>query len=497
MRKMNKTKWNLSNFTPYNMGYYVILLSESDWHCLDINNFDNYLVGTDELFRESNTLITYQTADLIQFIKGNSKVHKLPDIVDLECFDKQMSQEGKEFRDYTQWRAINFLRHHNAIDVDFQFDGNIKIYLELLASLFNSLLEKDSLETARFNNIEMPINRIIYERQLKGVCIDLDIAKSKCVELEENIYRIKNILQIEHYIFSPDQEACQLDYLKSNGYNLIQSPIYSFKIKRHEDKVCKLFYELLRDMQDLESFMFMLSHWGGDKRTFPTYKGFGTITSRITLRQPSLQNLKRINREVIIADVAKKLLYIDYSQFEAGLLASLSDDEKLIDLYNQDIYDDLAEKVFKNKSMRSDAKILFYRYMYGDDTLSKSAKLYFGQFPKLIAYRKSIEKAADNEKRIGTINGNFRCVLEDKSRWALSHVIQSTASLIYKNALIRVRRELPEAEFLVPMHDATLYQLDIHRFEELTEKIKTIYEAEFKKCCPKLNVATKTSMIFG
>ena len=89
------------------------------------------------------------------------------------------------------------------------------------------------------------------------------------------------------------------------------------------------------------------------------------------MRQPALQNLRKENRDVILPDINMRLLYVDYSQFEAGILASMSKDELLINLYNQDIYNDLAQFVFGDKSKRGDAKVIFYRYMYGDQSMSE------------------------------------------------------------------------------------------------------------------------------
>ena len=101
----------------------------------------------------------------------------------------------------------------------------------------------------------------------------------------------------------------------------------------------------------------MLAHWGGPARCYPVFFGFGTITSRVTVREPSLQNLRKTNRSVISADPKKKLLYVDYSQFEAGILASLSEDPLLISLYNTDIYEDLAHNVLGDASKRADTKV--------------------------------------------------------------------------------------------------------------------------------------------
>src|SRR5690606_14734817 len=339
------------------MKKYVIMFIESQWYSLDIDNHDNYSINSNINYNNGDTLITFQTSELIQHLKSRNK-RVVPIIIDLECLDKQMSQEGKEFKEYSEWKAIHSLKHHKIINSDFIITkDNFKILLENLSILFNELYTRDEEEKTRFENIESKINKIIYSRQYRGININPDIAKQKCVEIEKEIYRIKNILQLEYNIFSPQNENTQLKYLQSKKYNVIKSFQYSFKVRRNQDIICNYFYDLLRNQNDLDSLIYMLSHWGGKDLTYPSFLGFGTISSRIVMRQPALQNLRRQNRIVIIPDDGKKFLYVDYVQFEAGILASMSDDDKLINLYNSDIYEDIADKLLGDRSKRSDAKV--------------------------------------------------------------------------------------------------------------------------------------------
>jgi len=399
-----------------------------------------------------------------------------------------MSQEGKDIRTFDDWSLISSLKHHKIIDSEFELSqANIQSFLECVAKLFTHLYDKDEEEVKRFESIELRINNIIFKRQALGIRIDSEIAKNRCRILEKEIYSIKNALQLDYEIYTPDNQKLQLYYLKSKGYNIIDTPLYTFKIRRNEDPICRLFYQLLRNKQDLDSLLYILAHWGGAERTHPSFLGFGTITSRIILRQPALQNLRKTNRDIVISDKGMKLLYPDYSQFEAGILASLSDDDELISLYNTDIYTDIAEKVLKDKDKREEAKIIFYRYMYGDTTLDDQSNIYFKKFKKLQEYLKIAHQKLLSDLKIGTTNGNFRHMKEEEEiSWSLSHIVQSFASLIYKNALIRVQKEISSVEFLIPMHDATLYQVDRNNYEEYKEKIEHIYIDEFKKICPKI-----------
>lgn len=472
----------------------VLAYIESEWYSMNIENSEDYIKKLD--YSPSNLYITFQTSDLIREFKSMG-IETLPKIIDLESFDKQMSQEGKEIRDNGTWKALCFLRYHKVIDSEFKLSiENIKSFLEKIAFLYGRLLNKDEEEKRRFESIEIEINRLIFERQRLGIHIDIDKAKQRCAEIERKIYSIKNYLQLKYNILTPDNIESQKYYLEKNNYRIIKSYRYTFDINKKDDEVCGLFYELIRNEQDLDSLLFIVSHWGGKERTFPSFFGFGTITSRIILRQPSLQNLRKTNRDIIIPDSGKKFLYVDFSQFEAGILASLSKDTKLIELYNSDIYEDLAEKVLMNRALRKEAKIIFYRYMYGDDSLNKEAKNFFKNFKELEKFKIVVENELKEKNRIGTKYGNYRHASNENNIWALSHVVQSTASYIYKRALLKVQKEVKAAEFIIPMHDGTVYQINELEYDVTKTAIERIYKDVFKEICPQIEPKLNCSDLF-
>jgi len=462
----------------------IAVLNAGDfWYGIDIANPDKLIENV--RIAGSVTLITSQTADLVRFIKSEKMRFTTINIIDLECLDKQMSQAGKDVHAVKKWHLLVRLKYHKFLANDFRLtDLTLLECLQGMAKFYENLISKDTDETNRFDCIESQINKIIYRRQFLGVPIDSAIAKQLCSELDAQIYMVKNVLQRKYNIFEPDNEQQQIAYLISKKYQILRSPLFTFKARRNDDDVCKHFYDMLRNQRDLDSLLFMLSHWGGENKAIPTYYGFGTITSRITVREPGIQNLRKGNRKVIVADSGFKLLYIDYSQFEAGILAALSNDATLLKLYDSDIYSDLALSLFNDATKRSDAKVIFYRYMYGDTSLNGASKAYFKKFKGLENFRKSIEDEINKNHRIGTKEGNYRIATEGNCGWALSHLIQSTASLIYKRALIRVSAEVNAAKFLVPMHDGTLYQIPEYLYEATVKKIELIYKIEFEKECP-------------
>jgi len=461
------------------------MLIESNWYSLDINDFDNYTTNCDLIFSDNDYVLSFQTSDLIRSFISNG--YSLPNIIDLESFDKQMSHEGKDIRCFNNWKAINMLKHHKIINDNFLLsETTFKAFLEQIASFYLNHFDNNIVEIERFENIETKVNKIIYERQKLGLTINIVEAEQKSKNIEKEIYKIKNILQLQYRIFCPDNQKQQVEWLNKKGYTVFESLLNSFKVRKDQDYVCKLFYDLIRNERDLDGMLHILGRWGGDSKVYPSYHGFGTITSRITLREPALQNFRTENRSIIVPEAGKKFLYVDYSQFEAGILASLSNEEELIKLYNDDIYKDLAKYVYNDESKRSEAKIIFYRFMYGDKTLGKKEKkerLYFAKFQKLLAYKKKIDTEIKENKSIGTSLGNYRVCNEEECTWGLSHKIQSTASLIFKRAIIRVKEEVVNAEFLIPMHDAALYQISEYIYDNCKKEIIKIFKEEFQKEC--------------
>ena len=465
----------------------LVLYIDNVWLLLNTNDLNN--VEKLNSVQYSCTYLTIQINDFIRFFK-NKKSNKLPVIIDLECLAKQKLQKGGGTRSNNSWSALRFLHNLNSIKSD--FDLNIEsapVFMKKLLEAYLNILNKEDSEKERFQIIEQPINAILHERHLKGIRIDYNLVSSRCEQLENRIYAIKNELQLSYSIFDPENEKFQEEYLLSKNYKIIQSLHYSLKIRRNSDKICNLLYELSRDTMDLNSMLIMLTHYGGKERVHPTFKGFGSITSRITMREPSIQNMKKSNRDIVLANSGMELCYVDYGQFEAGILASLSKDENLIELYNKDIYADIAKRILGSEDKREEAKIIFYRFMYGDDTLSKSIYEYFEKFDKLKLFVKGINSDLTKSGIVYSHMGNGRKVNGNEiPKWALSHKIQSTASLIYKKALIRAKNEVKGAHFLIPMHDATLYEIFPQSKKESVIHLIEIYTSEFKSICPDVDV---------
>lgn len=475
----------------------VVYNVKDSWHYIRFTTKEYKSGPIQEICRhikKGDLVFLLQVSDFIREFDNEYPHKELPTIVDIESFVKQFWQKSKPLENQKRWNFFKFLKENEYLSNGFKIQDSIEAYLSFIVDFIEDAINKNSSEEmSRFENIEIPINALIYQQQRKGINIDETIYPDLIQKTEEELYEIKNQLQLGFDIYTPDDISTQIKILKEDGMEIKGSLLTLFKSRQNSSEVCKLVYQMIRAENDLRALLYLTSKKGGKTRTFPNYHGFGSISSRITLREPALQNLRKKTRIVLKADENFEFIYVDYSQFEAGILASLSQDDKLMKLYDTDIYEDVNLKVWNGEKDRDEAKILFYKYMYGMELRLTSESKYFNSFTKLTNFKKQVEEEIESTRKVGSSNGNYRVLeIEDKTI-ALSHRIQSEASLIFKEALLKVSKEIFEADFILPMHDAALYQVNIVRYNknDVEEKIIKVFKDVFALKCPGINHSVK------
>ena len=232
----------------------------------------------------------------------------------------------------------------------------------------------------------------------------------------------------------------------------------------------------LRKLRDTNTILNDLSL--SDGIIFPLVDVFGTRTSRVIYRNPGLQNLAKKFRDVIIPREGKKLGYVDYDQFEVGIMAALSGDLHLKELYAAgDMYSLFAEKYLKIEGFRKQAKLLFLSYAYGmgqkavvDAAVElgasrDDAKAAFKKFETYEAWKKSKEGELDRAGKVPTLLGNYIAgegsapFSKKERRSMISQSVQGSGSLIFKKALLGLAK-VPDFRLVLPMHDAILFEYE-------------------------------------
>ena len=127
-------------------------------------------------------------------------------------------------------------------------------------------------------------------------------------------------------------------------------------------------------------------------------------------------------------------------------------------------------------------------------TKNTSATDFFSKFKNLEKFKVSESEKAIESGYIQSETTLRRNIRKNKAgkgkksetRFVLSQLIQGAASYILKKSIIDVSKDT-EVEFLIPMHDAVLYQVATDKLEEKKKFIEECFIENYKKLCPDIN----------
>lgn len=236
-----------------------------------------------------------------------------------------------------------------------------------------------------------------------------------------------------------------------------------------------------------------------DGRIHTRFNQVETRTGRISSLEPNLQNipirtdLGREMRKFFIAAPGCRLVDADYSQIELRVLASMAEDQTMIDAFNSgaDIHTATAAQVFGlppemiTPQLRSRAKAVNFGIVYGIGAFSlakdigvsnKEAKEYIDSYMHtyqgVAAYMQRMIDAAKDTGYASTLFGRRRYLPELAAsnhmlrafgeRVARNMPIQGTAADIIKIAMVRVDRRLyaegMESRLILQVHDELIVE---------------------------------------
>ncbi len=251
-----------------------------------------------------------------------------------------------------------------------------------------------------------------------------------------------------------------------------------------------------------------------------------TATGRLSSSEPNLQNIpvrddegKNLRKMFVTRYSEGALVSSDYSQIELRLLAHLSNDEKLIDAFNNniDIHSLTASEVFHceiqnvTPKMRRMAKAVNFGIIYGISeyglaqnigTSRNKAKIYieeyFEHYPKIKDYMNNNIKMAKDSGFAYSIFGRRRKVDELLSpnyntrqfgeRVAMNMPLQGSASDIIKLAMINVDKALKEhnlqSRLILQVHDELIIDAPLKEITQVAKILKDEMENAVKLSVP-------------
>ena len=383
-----------------------------------------------------------------------------------------------------------------------------------------------------YQDIELPLIPIIEAMEKRGILVD----KKFLADLSVRYHQEQD--KISQQIFALVGHDFNLNSPKQLGeilFTELKIPLKGMKktaggaLSTRESELQKIvdahpIIPLILDYRELQKLLStyidnlptMLD--SGD-RLHTTLNQAGTTTGRMSSNNPNLQNIPAKGelgpeiRKAFVASPGYEFLSFDYSQIEMRVLALLSGDQDLQNIFShgQDIHASVASRVFGvplaevTKDMRRKAKVINFGIIYGMGVNALRANLggtreeaqhfynqYFVTFPTIKAYFDGVIKKAGQVGYTETWFGRRRYfpglhsklpfVRASAERMAMNAPLQGSAADIIKRAMIEVAGELKktgledEAFLILQIHDELLLEVKKDKIEAVADLVAQAME---------------------
>lgn len=391
-------------------------------------------------------------------------------------------------------------------------------------------LKADSSLWNLYNEVELPLAKVLKEMEQAGVRVDVEMLKKaeeqlskELANLEQGIYasvgmafNINSPKQVGELLFDQLKLDAKAKKSKTGQYSTSEEVLLGLKGK-HEVVGMILEYRELKKL--ISTYIAALPTYINPEtgKIHTTYNQTVTATGRLSSSNPNLQNLPirsergQLIRQAVIPDNACMFLSADYSQIELRLMAHFSQDPHLVEAFRsgQDIHAATAAKIFGvaiedvTKEQRRQAKTANFGIIYGISAFGLAQQLdcsrseakalidgYFAAFPGVIDYIERQKELARQQGYAVTLFGRKRYLPDILShnatvrsfaeRNAVNSPIQGTAADIIKMAMVTIDRRLKEeglkAQMIMQVHD----ELNFNVPENEVDKVREIVVNEMQ-----------------
>ncbi|MCR4603095.1 MAG: DNA polymerase I [Prevotella sp.] len=381
-----------------------------------------------------------------------------------------------------------------------------------------------------FYDIEMPLMPVLAEMEMNGVCLDTDSLaetskdlNNRMLEIEKRIYELAgtsfNIAspkQVGEILFDKMKIVEKAKKTKTGQYVTSEEVLQQLKNK-HEIVADILEHRGLKKLIGtyIDSLPKLINPRTGHIHT--SFNQTITATGRLSSSDPNLQNIpirgedgKEI-RKAFIPEPGCLFFSADYSQIELRVMAHLSKDENMIEVFREgkDLHAATAANIYKKpieevsrdertKSKRANFGIIYGITVFGlaerlDISRDEAKQLidgYFQTFPQVHDYMEQAKQQARTQGYVETLFGRRRYLPDINSqnatvrgfaeRNAINAPIQGTAADIIKVAMIRIfqrfKAEGIRSKMILQVHD----ELNFSVYPEEKEKVEQIVIEEMQ-----------------
>jgi len=390
-----------------------------------------------------------------------------------------------------------------------------------------------------FDEIEIPLLRVLADMELEGINLDEGFLKSLSVELDSDIKKLETEIyeaagetfniaspkQLGEILFDKMKLVDKPKKTKTGQYSTAED-VLSYLAKDHK---------IIRDILEFRGLSKLKSTYvdalpeqveSSTNRVHTDYIQTVAATGRLASNNPNLQNIpirtergRQVRKAFIPRDKEYVLLAADYSQIELRIIAALSEEDTMIQAFKngEDIHASTASKVFNvpinevTREQRSNAKTVNFGIIYGVSAFGLSnqtdlnrteakdlIEAYYKTYPKLRKYMSGqVDFARENEyvqtvlgrrRYLKDINSRNAVVRGAAERNAVNAPIQGSAADIIKIAMIKIHQKLEAGNFkskmLLQVHDELVFDAYKPELDQLKTLIKTEMENAYPLAVP-------------
>jgi len=365
-----------------------------------------------------------------------------------------------------------------------------------------------------YNNIELPMYKLLARMEDKGVYIDVDYLKKLDAELGESVEKWDTQLK-KHGDFNPRSPKQLLEIFKSKGLDIKATDVKT--LTQHTS------IPLVNDLLNYRKYKKLKSTYTEPflkASTLPLIHGRftqSTLTGRLASSKPNLQNIpapdpehKRFHadvgtkiRKAFVAPLGHKLLVLDYSQIEYRLFAHYTQEPVLLEAYKngEDIHQRTADLIGFPDNRRL-GKTINFAAIYGagakriaetanisEDQATKALNKYWTNLPKASAWVTLTKWKAAKYGYVETILGRIIPIQGINSRnkferWhaervAVNATIQGSAADVIKKAMLDIDKDIMLPDLQV--HDELMFTIESGSDDTIIyERIKHLMESAVK-----------------
>ena len=398
-----------------------------------------------------------------------------------------------------------------------------------------------------YNNIEIPLLKTLALMETEGINLDVKFLKNlskrtteelgkitkKIFELSGEKFNISSPKQLGEILFEKMKISDKPKKTKTGQYSTSEETLTELASK---NEIVKLVLEHRSISKLLNTYIDSLPKQldKSTNRIHTEYVQTIASTGRLSSVNPNLQNIpirtsrgKEIRKAFIAKNKDYFLMAADYSQIELRIIASLSEEENMMNAFKnkEDIHSSTASAVFNvpinkvTKEQRSNAKVVNFGIIYGVSAfgLSNQTNLnrkeskeliekYFEKYPKLKHYMNNqISFARDNgfvetilgrRRYLKDINSQNSIVRGAAERNAINAPIQGSAADIIKIAMINIQNKLSNGNYkskmLLQVHDELVFDVFKPELNEIINLTRNEMEQAYK-----INVPLTVDLNYG